>query len=292
MKLQEVPRLWSGGLELAARRMVEGLRAGRHRSPSLGPAAEFHDHRAYFPGDDLRAVDWRAYARSDRLLLRRHREERDLPLVLLLDTSASMVYGEPTTKAAWAKLAAATLAVLACDQGDRVRLVGGDAAVTAWHADASGPAGAARLCNALDQLPTGGHSDLAAVLMAVGARLERRALVVVLSDLLCEPAPLGRSCGALSARGHEIAVIQVHDPAEAALPEDWGACHFTDPEGVAAPRTCDTSLVKADYDAAWSAHVAALGTALAASRVDLVSAPTARGVADVLGGWLHRRMRR
>ncbi|MEK7415556.1 MAG: DUF58 domain-containing protein [Planctomycetota bacterium] len=291
MKLSEVPRLWSGGLELAARRMVEGLRAGRHRSPSLGPAAEFHDHRAYMPGDDLRSVDWKAYARSDRLLLRRHREERDLPLVLLVDTSASMDFGTPT-KRAWATLAAATLAVLACDQGDRVRLVGGDAQVTSWHADASGPAGAARVCHALDQLVPGARSDVAGMLMAVGARLERRALVVLLSDLLCEPTSLGRACGALSARGHEIATIQIHDPAEAALPAAWGSCMLTDPEGVAVSRACDTSLIKAEYDVAWRRHLADLAMALAASRVDLVSAPTDRGVADVLGGWLHRRTKR
>jgi uncharacterized protein (DUF58 family) len=287
--LAEVPRL--GGLELAARRVVDGLRAGRHRSPSLGPAAEFHDHRPYLPGDDLRRVDWKAFARCDRLLLRRTREERDLPLVLVLDTSASMAYGQPS-KLAWAQLAGAALAVLAGDQGDRMRLASGAGALDQWSDEGDGAAGAARLCVALDRLTASGPGAAADLLAAAAARLRRRSLIVLLSDLLDDPVALGRAAAALAGRGHELAVIHVHDASEAALPAEWGASTFTDPEGRSAPRTCEAAAVKDAYDAAWQRHTAVLAERCAAVRADLVPAQTSHEVAAILGGWLRRRGRR
>lgn len=288
---QTVPRLWSGGLELAARRIVDGLRAGRHRSPSLGPAAEFHDHRPYQAGDDLRRVDWRAFARSDRLLLRRTREERDLPLVLVLDLSASMAYGDPD-KDAWARLAAATLAVLAGDQGDRMRLAAGAGTPSVWTEEAAGPAGAVRLCADLTGCTCAGSGPADVLLTTSVARLRRRSLVVLLSDLLGDPVALGRSAAQLTGRGHELTVIHVHDASEAELPAAWGQCQLSDPEQHVAARAVDAQAAQAAYGGAWRRHVSAVAAGLSAVRADFVAACTRDDVVAVLGGWLRRRARR
>lgn len=291
-----VPRLWAGGLELAARRMVDGLRAGRHRSPSLGPAAEFHDHRPYQPGDDLRRVDWRAFARCDRLLLRRTREERDLPLVLVLDLSASMAYGEPE-KDAWARLAAATLATLAGDQGDRMRLAAGSITkgtenAMVWTDEGAGPGGALRLCAELTRSTCAGAGAADTLLDTAVARLRRRSLVVLLSDLLGDPLALSRSAAQLAGRGHELAVIHVHDATEAALPAAWAQCQLTDPERPDSTRAIDAPAAQAGYALAWAHHVQSLQMGLLAARAELVSACTRHEVAQVLGGWLRRRAQR
>lgn len=286
-----VPRLWAGGIELAARRIVDGLRAGRHRSPSLGPAAEFHDHRPYQQGDDLRRVDWRAFARCDRLLLRRTREERDLPLVLVLDLSASMAYGEPE-KDAWARLAAASLAMLAGDQGDRIRLAAGAGMPTVWTDEGAGPGGALRLCAALATCTCAGAGAVDQLLDAAVARLRRRSLVVLLSDLLGDPAALSRSAGQLAGRGHELAVLHVHDASEAELPAAWAQCQLTDPEHPDSTRAVDAPAAQAGYALAWRGHVRALQMGLLATRAELVSACTRDDVAQVIGGWLRRRAQR
>lgn len=298
MRLTDVPRL-DRTLELAARRVVEGLHAGRHRSPATGSSPEFSDHRAYLPGDDLRAVDWKVAARRDQLLVRRFREERDLPLVLLLDCSASMAWreGGRATKRDWAALAAATLAVHACAQGDRVRIAGGDsrllaaAGQTAWPAVLSGPAGAAGAVALLDRLPAGGPGDPASLLAETGSRLRRRSLLVLLSDLLCRPESLAQPLGALAARGHELAVVQVLDPAELALPADWGLVHLDDPEGWVPTRTCRADEAKTSYDAAMTTHLEACARVCTGARCDHVLADTSQAVAEVVGRWLHRRSR-
>ncbi len=288
-----IPRLsHSGSLELAARRVVEGLHAGRHRSPYTGPAVEFADHRPYLAGDDLRSVDWKAYARTDHLLVRRYREERDLPLALLLDTSASMGFSSASalpSKLAWAGLAAAVLALLACDQGDRVRVVGGASELGPWPRELGGPAGATAACLLIDSLSAGGAGDPAALVRAAGTRLSRRTLVLLLSDLLLDPAALGAALAPLAARGHDLAVIQVLDPSELALPADWERVALSDPEGRHPDFTCDAADAKAGFDAAMARHVAACATACAGARADHVLADSSRDVAEVVGGWLHRR---
>ena len=291
LNLPRLPRLARfGGLELAARRVLDGLGAGRHRSPSLGPASEFHDHRAYQPGDDLRQVDWRLAARTDHLLVRRQREDRELPLVLVVDSSASMAWGEPA-KLDTARLLAAVLGLMACDQGDRVRVFAGAgnslSASPAW----AGLAGAGPLCAHLSSLTGQGAGDAAALLTAVGARLERRALVVLCADLLQSPGEIAQAAGRLTARGHEVVVIQVLHADELALPADWGACVLRDPEGAVADLAADCVEAKAGYDAAMASQREQLARGLAAARCELLLCRCQDDPAQILGAWLHRRQR-
>jgi uncharacterized protein (DUF58 family) len=286
MQLNDVPRLARvGGLELAARRVLDGLGGGRHRAPALGAASEFHDHRAYQPGDDLRHLDWRVAARTDHLRIRRYREDRELPLVLLLDTSASMAWGAPD-KLATAALLAAVLGLLACDQGDRVRLVRGGEAPTA---SLGGPVGARTLCTLLDQARGAGAADPAELLASTGARLERRSLLVLLSDFLQPPTRLATVAASLVARGHEVVALQVLDRQEVDLPAAWAATTLVDPEGRHPLLAVDAAAAKAGYDAAMRAHREGLARALAGARAELVTCLTDESPALILGTWLRRR---
>jgi uncharacterized protein (DUF58 family) len=288
LAVADIPRLSQGALEIVARRAVEGLYSGRHRSPFTGSAVEFSDHRPYQPGDDLRAVDWKAYGRSDHLLIRRYREERDLPLVLVLDASASMDYGDPH-KGEWARVALAALALLAIDQGDRVRVVIDGVPVTG---EVGGPGALPQVCAALDAVRWHGGGDAAASAGALASLLTRRTLVVFLGDLLGDAATLAKPFGALAGRGHELAAIQVLDRSELALPAAWGACAIRDPEGRVADLACDAASAKAAYDAAMQAHLSVVRQTFAGCRADHHLAATDSPVADALGVWLHRRRRR
>jgi len=288
--LARVPRLGrQGGLELVARRVLEGLYSGRHRSAFHGSSIDFAEHRPYQPGDELRAIDWRAFARTDRLLIRRFHDDRQLPLALVLDTSASMAYGEPT-KHETATLAAAALGLLAIDQGDSVRVLAG--ATTQWTGDLGGAMGATRVAQVLEKTQNAGVCDLAAVLRSASDLLTRRSLIVLLSDLLCEIDPLIPAVADLAARGHEVAVIQVLDRTELALPAEWGRVTMTDPEGRESPFSCDAAAASTAFAQAMAAHVAHCRSALTSVRADHLLLVGDEDIAQVLGGWLERRRRR
>src|SRR5690606_5346448 len=111
-------------LELAAKLVVEGLRAGGHRSPFHGYSAEFQQHRPYRAGDDLKYVDWKLHARTDRFYTRQFRETTSMPVLLVLDTSASLAFPpQGVTKFRYATVIAASLAYLIVHQGDSVGLL-------------------------------------------------------------------------------------------------------------------------------------------------------------------------
>lgn len=289
--LARTPRLGrQGGLELTARRVLDGLYAGRHRSAWHGSSIDFAEHRPYQPGDEPRTIDWRAFARTDRLLIRRYHDERHLPLTLVFDTSASMGYGTPT-KHATAVLAGAALALLAIDQGDSVRVLAG-ATGLAGTGDLGGGHGASRVLQVLDDLTVSGATGLPAALERLSATLNRRSLVVVFSDLLLDPALLSAPLGLLQARGHEVTLLQVLDPSEVALPATWGRVTLTDPEGVEQPFSCDAATAAADYQRAMAAHLEHCRTVCTMVGVDHLLLTTDQPVAQVLGEWLARRRRR
>lgn len=291
IRAQDVPRLPAAALELAARRALEGRRGGRHRSPFHGSAVEFSDHRAYQPGDDLRHLDWRILARRDQLLTRRYREERSLPLVLALDTSASMAWGEPD-KLQHATICLAALGLLALAQGDEVRVAASADTIGAITEPLCGEAASQELCRRL-AAAAAGTGDPVQVIGSCAARLSRRHLVIAASDLLdAEPAALARALGAAHARGHECAILQVLTRSELDLPAAWGTCAVSDPEGRTVPFACEAGAAKRAYDAAIAAHVEACARACAASHTDHRLAITDEPAAALIGRWLAARRAR
>src|SRR5690606_8151289 len=172
--------------ELIVRRPLVGARHGVHRSLRPGVGCDFRDYRAYVAGDDPRRLDWRAAARSQRLVVRQTESEDELDLALIVDGSGGMAYGEGlTNKWARAGTLAAALASLAQRQGDRVGL--GIARAGRLELDALEPAARRdRLRHLAERFssPAAGDCRWPALLEAVGPRLRRRTLVVVISDFL------------------------------------------------------------------------------------------------------------
>jgi uncharacterized protein (DUF58 family) len=222
-----------GGLEFVARHVVEGFLVGLHRSPHRGFSVEFAEHRAYQPGDDLRYVDWRMYARSDRHYVKQFEEETNLRAYLLVDASASMAWssspGELPPKLWYAKQLSACLALLLLRQGDAVGLIGFDEKIR----EHIGPRGGRRhwhdLLRALEPLDATGRTEAANALRDIAGRLPRRGLVVLCSDLLVDPESTRLALQFLRHRGHEVLVFHILDPGELELPGDRDA-RFVDPE--------------------------------------------------------------
>lgn len=220
-------------LKVRARRAVEGLRSGIHRSPHRGASVIFAEHRDYRPGDDMRLLDWRAFARSDRYTIKHFEQETHLRAHLLLDDSASMAFddGDPATdKRSHAATVLAAMAFILLGQGDAVGLLTfADGLRDSMPARAR-PGQLDAILAALAQAPgSEAQTDLNAALAACSERLGRRGLVVIASDLLdFRPAalePLAR----LRALGHDVIVFQVLHPHELEFPYRELA-RFRDPE--------------------------------------------------------------
>ena len=225
-------------IDLRARIIVEGLMSGQHRSPQQGISVEFAQHRQYTPGDDTRFLDWKIYGKTDKLYLKQYQQETNLDLVVLLDCSGSMGYtsltdDRPGWTSHWTKwnhgsCVAAAMANIALRQQDRVGL-------TLFADDI---VAGSRLSNAQNHWKTiaqllhrtelvaeqsdeavaleGGHThtDLEKIIDRTVARLTRRSLIVLVSDLFDDPAHLETGLARLHHRHHDLLLLQVMDPAE------------------------------------------------------------------------------
>jgi uncharacterized protein (DUF58 family) len=208
-------------LGLRAQRVVEGTISGLHRSPLHGVSVEFADYREYAPGDDLKRLDWRAYARTNRHVVKQYEEESNLRCTILLDASASMRYGRPDgamTKFTYSATLAASLAHLCVHQRDAVGLALFDSAERAWLRPVATQAQLAKIIDLLEHAKPDRSTDLAGVMMRVCDQIKSRGMVVVISDLLTDLDAFYTSLGRFQHSGHEIIVFQVLDDDEIELP--------------------------------------------------------------------------
>lgn len=221
-----------GRLEIVARWIVDGFMTGLHRSPRKGFSVEFAEYRPYLPGDDLRFIDWKIAARSDRWVIRQYEEETNLRATLVLDVSRSMAWSgapERLTKLAYGERLVAALALLLLRQRDAVGLVRFDDVVRSAVPPRSRRGQWRRLVAALEE-PGAGLASSAPAALAQAARLvDRRGLVVLVSDLLMEVEDVVPAVRGLRAAGHNVVVLHLMDPAERdfTLP---GEALFVDPE--------------------------------------------------------------
>lgn len=234
-------------LRVHARRAVEGLRSGIHRSPHRGASVIFAEHRDYRPGDDLRLLDWRAYARSDRHIIKRFEQETHLRAQLWLDCSASMDYGEDAQhKHTHAATLLAAMAFILLGQGDAVGVVRFASTMgEALPARARPGQLDAALALLAERPERGDKTDLNAALSACAERAGRRGLVVVASDLLDLKPNALEPLSLLRAAGHDVLVFHVLHPHELELPFDE-RMRFVDPEGDGVLDT-DPSAIREAY---------------------------------------------
>lgn len=209
------------GLELRARYIVDGYLSGQHRSPYRGQSVEFAQHREYAAGDDLRYVDWKVFGKTDRVYLKQFEAETNLFCYLMLDASESMQYRHPRSvmsKFEFAQCLAAALAYLVMRQRDSVGLATFDDQVRQLVAASNNPARLDHLLHVMEQADTQGKSDLGRSIEQFAGRLQRRGVVVVLSDLLGGLDALRTGLARLRHERHEVIVVQVLDPAELEFP--------------------------------------------------------------------------
>lgn len=205
-------------LELAARVVVEGLRVGGHRSPFHGYGAEFQQHRPYRAGDDLKYLDWKVYARSNRLYTRQFRETTNVSVMLVLDTSASMAFPESgVSKFRYASIVAAALAYLASEQGNAVGLMTMTNGEMQYLPARSGRVHLRSLLARIDNLKPAGAWQPAAVIGRAAELLQRRGLMMVLSDFYDDESETQRELRHVVQRGHDVAMLQVVAREELAL---------------------------------------------------------------------------
>ncbi|MCW1884125.1 DUF58 domain-containing protein [Luteolibacter flavescens] len=217
-----------------AKTTVESQFSGRHKSPDLGSGGEFVEYQAYLPGLPIHAIDWRIYARTRKLVIRRYREETDMDVHLLVDASGSMGYlgtGRENKGRRAARIAAA-LAYLMMKQGDKASLtLFADRVID--HLPAGG--GQRHLLKALRSLVRPAHeptglTDLPGAVRECNRLFKRRGRLIILSDLLGhDPAEIFDALGPLLHRGFEILLMQILDPEERMLP-DAPLAHFVDME--------------------------------------------------------------
>jgi uncharacterized protein (DUF58 family) len=282
-----------GGLEFVARQVVEGFLTGLHRSPHRGFSVEFAEHRMYQPGDDLRYIDWRMFGRSDRYYVKQFEEETNLRAYLLVDASSSMGWtSDPRAvppKSWYARQLAACLALLLLRQGDAVGLVGFDVAMREHILPRGGRRQWRELLRGIGSLEPQGRTEAAPALRDIAARLRRRGLIVLISDLLVDSEATRVALRFLRHRGHEVLVFHLLDPGERELP-GIGDARFVDPEtneelpvSVADLRTEYREAVRQALEE-WKRTCAPLG-------IDYVLVPTDQPMVHALRAYLHKRER-
>jgi uncharacterized protein (DUF58 family) len=227
-------------LDVVARRIVEGVRSSLHRSPFHGFSAEFSQHRAYRPGDDLKYLDWKLLARTDRLYTRQCRETTNLAAMLVVDTSASMAFPETgVSKFRAAVVMAAALAHLIISQGDSVGLMSVADGAIVYLPPKAGRSHLRALLARLARLSPAGSWPAARVIRRAAELVRRKGLLFVLSDLYDDEEGVGRELSRAAGAGHDVALWQTMSGAERTFPFQ-GAIELDDLESHA------TAVVDAD----------------------------------------------
>lgn len=202
-------------LQLRAKAVVEGMHNGLHRSPKHGFSVEFNEYRPYSVGDDLRGLDWKLYARTDRYFIKKFEDETNRRCYLVVDQSRSMGYGSlDYTKIDYARTLAASLAYYLTLQRDSVGLLTFDETVGDFLSARHRPGHLHQLMVCLSRDVTGTATDISTPLERMATLIKRRGLIVLVSDLLTDPQTIATNLGYLRSRGHEVLVLRVLDPRE------------------------------------------------------------------------------
>jgi uncharacterized protein (DUF58 family) len=202
-------------LELRAKIVVEGFMSGLHRSPYHGFSVEFTDYRQYTPGDDLRYLDWKLLARQDRYYIKRFEDETNLRCYLLVDLSRSMGFGSQSyTKADYAKTMAATFAYFLSQQRDAVGLLTFADQIQEIIPPRFRAGHLRRLMLGLEHATVGTSTDLATPLEQIAQTVNKRGMIVLLSDLLAPTEQLEQNLGYLRSQGHDVVILRTLDPQE------------------------------------------------------------------------------
>ena len=283
-------------LELDARQVVEGYLSGRHRSPRFGFAVEFAQHREYAPGDDLRHIDWKVYARTERYHLKQYEQETNLVGWLVLDASESMKVGTvrspdgtTSTKYDVACTLAAALAYLMVQQADSIGFQMYAGKLKLGLKPLGGPSRVREVIRALVDGPYREPANTGQALREMAGIFGRRGIVFLFSDLLDDAAELVEGLRILKSQRHEVVVFQVLDAAEV----DFNFRQPTLFQGLEdLPEiSTDPLTVRDSYLKAFAAHQAEIDTVCQGLQIDVVRVRTDDDIGLVLALYLQKRQR-
>ncbi len=281
-------------LQVLAKQVVEGFCSGLHRSPHKGFSVEFKEHRSYVPGDDIRSIDWKLFGKTDRLYIREYEEETNLRCTILLDSSGSMGYtgtrSHGLTKHAYAVRTAACLTYLMLQQQDSVGLVTFDKKVRRYIPPRARPKHLQAILGELETQKPKHETELGNVFHEMVAKLQRRGLLMIISDLFGDVDQLMKSLAHFRHANHEIVIFQIWDPDELDFPfRQW--TQFASLEAADNRHLVDPAQLRNAYLEKLNQFREQLANGCNRHRISLVPMTTDQPFADSLAAYLALRRR-
>lgn len=278
-------------LEVVAKLIVEGDMIGQHKSPFKGASVEFVEHRQYYPGDEIRHIDWRAYGKTGKYYIKEYEEETNLRAYLLLDCSGSMKYSLSTlSKFHYGRQLAAALSYLLHKQRDAFGLITFDRKIQQRIEPGTSVKVFQQIMHTLEQATPSGETALSGILDRVIPTLKRRSLVILISDFFDDIKSLEKTIQQLRRNQHEVILFQILAPEEIEFP-------FTKPTQFRSLEIererilVDPHRLRAKYLAQFHEFQKQLEDLCGRNHFDLRSVTTDTPYGDVLGAYLDSRTR-
>lgn len=297
-----------GNLKLVARLVVEGFLAGQHKSPFFGFNVEFSEHRQYMPGDDLKHLDWKLWAKSDKYYIKQYEEQTSLRCFILMDISNSMNFASSTargaglgtldpaspdgvrmSKLAYARYLTAALSFLMLHQKDAVGVVTFSDRLHEMIFPRSTPSHLHLILEAIDRASSGEKTDTSKIIEQVAARIQRRALVIIISDFFDDYEALMKGIKYLKFLKHEPILFQVLAPDELDLPLNE-VTHFVDMEDRS-NLVLDPRMLREEYRTRMRAYLSQIASECAFHKIDHHLFTTEDPLELALSRYLIRRSR-
>ncbi len=276
-------------MELRARTIVEGFLSGMHRSPFFGQSVEFVQHRQYVPGDDLRHIDWKVWSRQDRLYIKQYEEDTSLRCTLLLDASASMLYGRGAlNKFDYAATLCACLAYLCLRQQDAVGLSVFDDAIRTKLPWRNSRSNLQSIFRALQAVSPKNKTNLTQVFREINDTYPKRSLMVIASDFLGSEKETLRGLASLRRAGHDLLVLHVMDDDELDFPFN-DSMRFEGMESMD-QLNCNPRALRDGYLEALQRFLDRVRHACASSQIDYQLIRTSKNIDAALTAYLTSRM--
>ncbi len=281
-------------LHLLARGVVEGIAAGRHRSPHKGSSVEFKEHRQYVRGDEIRSIDWKLFGKTDRLFIRQYEDETNLRGMILVDQSGSMAYRgsrSALSKHEFAVRLAACLATLLISQQDSVGVATLDTRLQQVVAPRSKPSHLQAIMTTLAESRTGGETQLSDALKQASSSLRRRGVLILISDCFDDVRALLTALRYFAHAGTEVVVFQIWDPDELDFPFRKRT-RFRSLESSKVELLLDPVALRTAYLQRLADYRAQLGQGFARERISLIPCSTDQDYGQILSAYLGQRSRK
>ena len=291
---QDISRLPPVGLK--ALRIMEGALTGLHQSPHQGQSIEFNQHKEYSPGDEIRHIDWKLYAKSDRYYVKQFEDETNLKAYLLLDTSASMAYPDgqeegKLSKFHHASVLALSLAYILFRQGDAAGLFTFGESLRHLMPPRNRPSYLLPLAQALEEEVPKGESHLYEAVQEMAEIIGRRSLLIIFSDFFVDLEEIAPVLGQLAAAGHDVVIFHIldHDELEFPFREQT---RFEDLEDGQREIQLDTHAIRPYYLEELQKYLDQIARICHESGIEYLSVDTSNSLEDVLRRFLLKRHRR